>query len=126
MRIASVAVAVLALSGCGYALQSQITARYKEFVGRPVSDVVVSLGPPSSQFDVGPTTRAFQWHNSGSYQTPGVVNSIGNTVLVNPGATIATNCRVTFLASAPKRTDELSQWTVQSFEWQATDSRTCQ
>lgn len=126
MRIMLAAAALTALSGCGYALQQQITDRYKAFVGRPVSDVVISLGPPSSQFDVGPTTRAFQWHSSGTYRTPGVVNSIGNTVLVNPGATISTNCRVTFLATAAKRTDELSQWTVQSFEWQATDSRTCQ
>lgn len=126
MRTMLVAAACLTVSGCGMVMEQRITSRYQTFIGKSVAEAVISLGPPSTQFDTGPTTRAFQWTNTSSYRTPGVVNSIGNTMIVNPGADISTNCRVTFIAAADKRTDNLADWRIERLEWQASDMRSCQ
>lgn len=114
------------LAGCSYALKQQVDQRYTAFIGRTIADAVITFGPPATQIDTGPTTRAFQWNSTGRYQTTGTVNNIGGTVFVRPGAQIDTNCRVTFIASAPSRTDDLSQWRIHRYEWNASDMRTCQ
>ena len=117
----------LFLSGCGPGRQQELNDRYSSYVGRPVSDAVVAFGPPTHQFDMGPTERAFQWKLEGSYRTSAVATPLyGGSVIVNPSQQRNTQCLFTFIATAPSRTAELSQWVVQRWQWNASDMTSCQ
>jgi hypothetical protein len=84
---AAVVVGLLILSGCGGAAlrQQELNDRYSSFVGKPVSEAVLKFGPPNTQFDVGPTERAFQWQLHGTRQTVGAATAIYGTVYFKPG-----------------------------------------
>lgn len=84
-----------------------------QYVGRPISDVILDRGPPTSTFDMGPNKRAFQWALTG--QTAGAVVPISGVLVTVPPRT--QNCMVSFVASANKSGPTISDWMVESWRW---------
>jgi len=50
----------------------------------------------------------------------------GGSVIVNPSQQLNTQCLFTFIATAPSRTAELSQWIIRRWQWNASNMTACQ
>jgi hypothetical protein len=87
------------------------------YIGQPVSNVAINLGPPNGSFDVGNGQRAFQWLRTGSYQTGGSAMPIGRMVVFEPSQTVQTSCRISFIATSPKGGQQLSDWIVTTWRY---------
>ena len=87
------------------------------YIGQPVSNIAINLGPPNGSFDVGNGQRAFQWLRTGSYQTGGSAMPIGRMVVFEPSQTVQTSCRISFIATSPKGGQQLSDWIVTTWRY---------
>lgn len=112
--------ALLCLSGCVTAQEVNANKAKKaldSYIGQPVSNVAINLGPPNGSFDVGNGQRAFQWLRTGSYQTGGSAMPIGRMVVFEPSQTVQTSCRISFIATSPKGGQQLSDWIVTTWRY---------
>jgi len=122
--LAAVCVAV-GLAACGLIRKEQLNEQYSSFVGKPISEAIIQFGPPSGQFDVSRTERAFQWDKRGINQSPATANRVYGTVIVNPSQITETRCLFTFVARGPAQNTDMSQWIIYRWQWNASDVRTC-
>jgi hypothetical protein len=117
MRVATIVLAVLFLSGCA----SQIM---KGFEGKSMVDVVAQYGMPASSYELGGGERAFVWEMSNSVVVPGNMNTtstlVGNTVFsssyVAPGYVASSRCSYA-LKARQTRTDieGPAAWTITGY-----------
>ena len=103
----------LGLTACAEAKIKQINQMLDAYIGRPVSELALRFGPPTTEFESGPGQRAFQWEHYG--QTPGVIAPIGGSLIV--AGPQRRECRLSVVASTNKPNPTLGDWIVQRYQW---------
>lgn len=72
MRQGIIMVAIaMALSGCASSIM-------QSYVGKDINEVIMDYGAPINSFDMPDGKRAFQWHDTVTYQSPAIVNTYNN------------------------------------------------
>lgn len=116
----------LALSACGV-VKDRLERNLNGYVGKPISEAMLTFGPPTSQYDIAPGQKAFQWDQRGSFATPGTAARVYGTLIVNPPREVATRCLITFVAvSTGGAPQDMSSWLIQRWQYNASDMSTCQ
>ena len=85
------------------------------YVGKSVADVANERGPPTTTTDMGPGRRGFEWE---------ITTEKPEVAMPAPGSGIAATvppsqqtCRVSFVASTTKPSPSLSDWIIESSQW---------
>jgi hypothetical protein len=107
----------LALLSCGQARREELNHQLSYFVGSPITEVIIKLGPPIASFEVGPNQKAFQWYRTGSYTSPGTAVIVADTLVYNNPQQVTTECRLTFVAVTTMSNPQLPDWKIRSYEW---------
>jgi hypothetical protein len=104
------------LVGCVSAADQQnkkMESALTPYVGRSVAEFALAHGPPTNAIDMGANKKAFQWVITG--QTAGAVVPLGGTLVTVPPR--EQTCRVSLVANAYKPSAALSDWIVESWQW---------
>ena len=91
---------------CAIALSACASSTMKNYVGRPVSEVIMDYGQPDSVIDTAPNQRAVIWKEVHYRNRPGVIESgeyddvfentrVNRTTIQLPGQSVDT-CYFTF------------------------------
>ena len=122
LKIFSLSLLLFCLSAC-----VSMTQVMQGYVGRPVSDVVMDLGPPVTAFDLDQNTRVFMWRKSSTYNTGSYVNTYGTSntqgtvwnanSYIAPAQTINVTCYYAFYAKrAHEDINGPAAWVVTGFK----------
>jgi hypothetical protein len=83
------------------------------YVGKSIADVALAHGPPTTTIDMGPARRGFQWTKTA--QTAGAVVPLGGTLVAVPPR--QQSCMISFVANSSKQTPSMSDWIIESWQW---------
>jgi hypothetical protein len=97
MRKIIVTALCVVLAGCAAERKQEVYASYHSFLGRPVSALAASLGPPDNQLEMGDGTRWFRWEKEGLFPA-------------------RRWCHVSVIASTSKSNPSLDDWLIRRWE----------
>jgi hypothetical protein len=103
----------IVLAGCQAARKQQLEDQLNSYLGHPVSEVALRLGPPDTEFDSGSGKRSFQWEKTG--KTPGAIVPIGGSLIV--AGPQRRECRISVVAAASKSNPGLGDWIVERWTY---------
>ncbi|HEY2185094.1 MAG TPA: hypothetical protein VGH39_08870 [Xanthobacteraceae bacterium] len=92
-----------------------MTQSLNAYVGRSIADVALERGPPTNVIELGSSRRDFQWETTAESPervTPSPGSRMASTV--PPGQD---TCRVSFVASSATSSPSLSDWIIESSQW---------
>jgi len=95
--------------------QGRMERSLNAYVGRSVADVANERGPPTSTTDMGPGRRGFEWEIT--TETPEVAKPAPGTGIAATAPASQQTCRVSFVASTAKPSPSLSDWIIESSQW---------
>jgi hypothetical protein len=122
MRSTLIAAAIaIFLTGCAAVRQKEVIAKFDSYLGRPVSDLALALGPPTTQFDAGGGKMAFQWEHVIQGETAGAATGVGGTMIFNPLHPYERECRVSVVAATTIPNPSLGDWIIQHWEYHGND-----
>jgi hypothetical protein len=107
LKIAA-AVLFLALSGCSAMNAERVRGGLNAYVGRPVADLELRMGPPDDVIELTNGRRAFQWEHAGHRQTPiGVAYAANSLLFYSPPRSYETICRLSVIVTAA---NDITSW----------------
>jgi hypothetical protein len=107
-------ICVAALSSCTQMRAKQPNGLLDGYLGRPVAELALRMGPPTEDFDAGSGQHAFQWlHQYGS--SPGVIAPMGSALVV--AGPQQRDCRLSVVATTAKDHPSLGDWIIQRYTW---------
>ena len=107
----------LVVTGCAAARQARFDNALNAYIGRPVSEIAVKIGPPTANFPSGNGSMVFQWHRAEQQQTPGMAMPAFGNVIYYPGQTQQIECRLSVFARSAKTSPTLADWIIERWEY---------
>jgi hypothetical protein len=105
----------VALAGCIEAREQEVAERLNSYIGHPVSEMAIRLGPPASDTDAGDGKHTFVWE-TGSQTASATIPLAGRLVQAGPQQQ---KCRISVVAATSGKVNpDLRDWIVQQWEYE--------
>jgi hypothetical protein len=108
---------ILPLFACKAAQQARVNEHFNSYIGKPVSDLALILGPPTTQFAAGTGRMAFQWEHYDEAHSPGVAVPVGNTLIYSAPHSQQRECRVSVVAHTSALNPNLGDWIIDNWRY---------
>lgn len=116
MRKSAVIGFAVLLGGC-QTYQERLNAQLAQYIGQPISEMAIKLGPPVSSFATGQNQMAFQWYKQTTQYTSGSAYRVYGTTIYNPPQAQEVDCRLTLIAETTAKNPQLNDWIARRYEW---------
>src|ERR1700730_1269500 len=108
---------IFPLIACKAAQQTRGNDQFNSYIGRPVSELALVLGPPTTQFAAGSGRMAFQWEHYDEAHSPGVAVPVGNALIYSAPHSQQRECRVSVVARTSALNPTLGDWIIDSWRY---------
>ena len=118
MRKMLVILLAVSLSACTTAArQAKVHEKLDSYLNKPVSELALILGPPTTQFATGNRQMAFQWEHYNEAYSPGIAVPVGNSLIYSTPHSQQRECRLSVVALTSSPNPSLGDWITKSWRY---------
>jgi hypothetical protein len=104
-------------AACTAARQAKVHDKLDSYLNKPVSELALVLGPPTTQFATGNRQMAFQWEHYDEAYSPGIAVPVGNSLIYSAPHSQQRECRVSVVALTSSPNPNQGDWIIKSWRY---------